>query len=364
MTNSQEGEKLNPNEKYSVSDKYQDEIKKQYEKRVPKFSSEQVLEVLKILDIPNLPKIDEIIEAGAGNVNATYITPKLVIKLNQRQGHPDYLANKIVSDQLGDKAPVVKVIAYDNFDKTPFEILVMEKSKGNMLLDDIFEISDKDREIIFAQVLDVIEKLFKIEFNDFGWVNLKDTESYLTFSEFLLKEFDEHIAKIRSEKLCSEEDIKKIEEYFKKHISVFDNSESVFIHVDLHMGNILHEGTKLTAILDFDSSLRAPKIRALNSIIGFIDNPQQYVEGTKDFSRFKGKNFHHLLPLLKEKLPEIFEDPQLLRKLNLIHIKEGVMWVSQNWSSDWNAEMIKELINNELPVDDLSRTYHGKVLAI
>jgi hypothetical protein len=56
---------------------------------------------------------------------------------------------------------------------------------------------------------------------------------------------------------------------------------------------------KLTALIDFDYSLKAPKIRALLSIIGFIDNPQQFVEGTKDFDRFKGKNFYHLLPILQ-----------------------------------------------------------------
>lgn len=350
-------------QKYVDSDEYQNEIAQQYKERVSKFTREQVLDVLKMLDIPNLPSIDEVVEAGAGNVNATYITNNLVIKLNQKIACPDYLANKIVSDHLASHSLVVRVIAYDNFKKTPFEVLVMERSNGKMLLDDIFDISEKDREIIFQQVLDVIEQLFEIKFSDFGSINLDGKESYATYSEYLTKEFNENIAKIRAEKLCTPEDIDKIEAYFKKHISIFDDCESVFIHTDTHMGNILHEGTKLTALLDFDYSLKAPKVRALNSLLGFIDNPQQFVEGTKDFTKFKGKNFHHLLPLLQSKFPEIFADPLLLRKLNLIHIKEGIMWVSQNWSADWNAEMIKGLVENELPEDNLGQTYYGMVLS-
>ena len=39
------------------------------------------------------------------------------------------------------------------------------------------------------------------------------------------------------------------------------------------------------------------------------------------------------------------------------------MWVSQNWSADWNAEMIKGIIENELPEEDLGQTYHGKVFS-
>lgn len=349
-------------QKYVESDEYQNEISQQYKKRVSKFTREQVLEVLEMLNIPNPPAINEIVEAGAGNVNATYITKDLVIKLNQKKGHPDYLANKIVSDHFGTQLPMVNVLAYDDFEKTPYEVLVMERSKGAMFLDDIVEMSEQNREIIFQQVLDVISHLFQIKFSDFGWINLDNKESYPTYAEFLNKEFNEHVFKIRAEKLCAPEDIDKIEAYFKKHISIFDSCKSVFIHTDTHMGNILHEGIKLTALLDFDYSLKAPKVRALNSLLGFIDNPQQYVEGTKDFPKFKGKNFHHLLPILKLKFPEIFADSQLLRKLNLTGIKEGVMWVSQNLSADWNAEMIKGLIENELPENDFSQTYHGKIL--
>jgi hypothetical protein len=52
-----------------------------------------------------------------------------------------------------------------------------------------------------------------------------------------------------------------------------------------------------------------------------------------------------------------------LRKLNVIGLSEGVMWVSQNWSTDWNIEMIKRMIEEELPDNDLSKTYHGRFLA-
>ncbi len=349
-------------EKYQDSEAFQEEVKKQYKERVSKFSPEQVVDVLKALDIKDAPELDEIIEAGAGNVNATYITPHLVIKLNQANDKPDYVANKLVSDRLGDELPVVHVLAYDYFEKTPFEVLIMKRSEGKMLMDDIFEMSEQEREVIFNQVLNVIDNLFDIKFNDFGAVNLDGKESYSTYSAYLTKEFDSYVAKIKAENLCKSEDIEMINQYFKKHIHIFDDCESVFVHTDVHMGNILHEETKLTALLDFDTSLKAPKVRVLNSLLGFIDNPQQYVEGTDDFAKFKGKNFLHLLPILKARFPEIFEDPQLLRKLNIIGLKEGVMWVSQNWSADWNAEMIKGLIENELPENDFSNTYHGKIL--
>jgi aminoglycoside phosphotransferase (APT) family kinase protein len=75
-----------------------------------------------------------------------------------------------------------------------------------------------------------------------------------------------------------EKDIEKIESYFYKNVFIFDNSKSVFCHTDIHMGNILHDKYKLTSLLDFDSSVKAPLIQMLPTIFGFIENPEQFFE--------------------------------------------------------------------------------------
>ena len=143
------------------------------------------------------------------------------------------------------------------------------------------------------------------------------------------------------------------------------NTDLIFIHTDLHMGNILHEGNKLTAIIDFDSALRAPKMRALISLLGLIDNPSQFVEGTKDFPKYKGKSFYPFLPVLKESLSDVFSDQRLLKKLNLNGVSIGLMWIADNWSTDWNKEMIRNIVDSELAnsEQDLRESYFGKIFA-
>ncbi|MFA6993608.1 MAG: phosphotransferase [Patescibacteria group bacterium] len=349
-------------EKYTDSDKYQQEIAAQYKDRVFKFTPEQVIDALAKLSIQIVP--EELRAASAGNVNATYLTPDLAIKVNQDREHPDYIANKIAADKLSADYPVPKVVAYDFFQNTPFETLVSERVKGTMLLEDIFELSPEQQAALFRQILAIVRELHNIKFNDFGWVNLED-KSYPTYAEYLKADFAENAAKIRKEGLCSEEDLARIEQYFYQQVGIFNQGESVFVHTDLHMGNMLHEGDKLTGLIDFDWSLKAPKVATLQSLLGFIDNPSQFVEGTKDFAKYKGKNFYHLLPVLREELSDVFEDPQLVRKLNIIHISSGIMWVADNWSEDWNKEMIHNLLAQEVAETDeeLERSYYGKVLA-
>lgn len=349
-------------DKYTDSDKYQKEIADQYKKRVSKFSTGDVLKALKLLGVKGVDT-SSLIEAEAGNMSATYLTPTLAIKINNNRESPDYLANKIIFDELGSKCPIVKVLEYDFFEKTEYEVLIMERTKGTLLQDDIFELDTSAQEKIFREVLGVVKKMLLIKFEDFGDINTEKT--YPTYSEYLKNNFAENLRIIREKQLCEEKDIEKVEKYFLDNVDVFSNVDSVFVHSDIHMGNILHDGDTLTALIDFDYSLKAPAVSVLISLLGFVDNPSQFVEGTKDFPKYKGKDFYHLLPILKEELHEIFSDPLLLKKLNIIGIRNGVDLISDNWSEDFNKLMIRNIVEKELAENDsdLKDSYYGKVLS-
>ena len=281
-------------QKYTDTEEYQKEIAEQYKRRVIKFDNEEIIGNLKVLGFDGL-KTGDLATTAAGNMNATYLTRELVIKVN-KQVIPNYLSNKIISDKLSGKALVVTVLVYDFFDKTPFEMLVMKRESGHSLLDDIFEFSEDELKNIFRQVLKTINQICAVEFDSFGWLNFEGKQSFVSFSEFLTYEFKVNAQKIKAEELCEQEDLAKVEKYFLEHVSVFDSStKPTIMHHDLHMGNFMHQGTKLTAIIDFDWSMKAPKMGNLVSLLGFIDNPSQFTEGSAYFEKYKGKNFHFLV---------------------------------------------------------------------
>lgn len=345
---------------YSDTDQYQKEIAEQYKKRTIKFTTGQVIHALGRLGIT----VDEteLVEATVGNVNFTYLTPTLAIKINQKTEYQDYLANKIAADKLADNYPVPKIIAYDFFERTPFEILVMERIPGEVLVDTIFNLTEQQSIILFKQVLEIVAQLHNISFSSFG--EIRSTQSFRTFTEYLLTKFKADTEKIRSEGLCSSEDLVRIENYFYSHVDIFDEASAVFVHTDVHMGNILHRGETLSGLIDFDSSLKAPSFVTLQSILKFLDHPSWFVEGTPAFAKYKGKNFHHLFPILKEKFHTIFTDPQLARKLNVYGVATSVMWVAGNWSAEWNKETIDTIVTNELADTEtaLEQSYYGKLL--
>lgn len=347
---------------YTETEEYQQEIAEQYKQRIGKFDPSDVLASLGKLGF-NSVRAEDLQTTAAGNMNATYLTPELVVKINKKGDMPYYYANKVVSDALFGKSPVVEVLAYDYFDKTNSEILVMRRAPGQSLLDTILDLPQEDVIELFKQVLGAVKVLQTITFDSFGWVNLQH-ESYPTYKDFLLSEFNYHSDIIKRDKLLNEGGLETVREYFVKHLGIFENEKAVFVHTDAHMGNFLHEGTKLTAVIDFDWSLKAPPVRALPPLLNFLYDPQQFTEGSSYFPKFKGKNFMFLLPTLKQMLPELFEDGLLLKKLNLMSINDGIMWISENWSAEWNKGTIKNIIGQELAESDtdLKQTYFGKLL--
>jgi hypothetical protein len=345
-------------DKYTDTEEYQQEIADQYKHRLATFPISKVVSTLGLLGIDVEP--ESIKEATSGNMNATYLTPELAVKINKGRDVVDYYANKLISDKLSDTNPVVKVIAYDFFEKTDYEVLVMERAKGVTLLDDFLDLDSETQQDLFRQVLKVVKAMFEVTFNEFG--NVNSPKSYSTYSDYLRFTFIQNISQIRENKLCEEVAIAKIEKYFLDHVDIFNNEKAVFVHADLHMGNILHDQGELTAIIDFDHSLKAPAVRALVPLLGLIDNPSQFVEGTSDFKKYKGKSFYNLLDIFREELANVLADTLLLQKLNILYIREGIDLIAGNWSPGLNKMITEDIIYNELDANHLEETYFGKIL--
>ncbi len=350
---------------YTKGDAYQKEIAEQYKRRNLQLSPSEVHTILSQLDF-NVD-VQDVREAEAGNMNATFLTSQYAVKISADRNMVKYAANKIVSDALPE-AKVVRVLHHDIYNATDYEVLVMERSPGVMWLADMPTMSEEENRTLFTQVLDVASACRDIAFTKkFGWVTDiyadEEKNSFETFREQLEARLRAYLPKIRSQTELDIEAVERLATYVKEHLSVFDTDTASFVHRDLHMGNVLHENAELTAVIDFDSAVSAPSYMALVRLVGLIDDPTQFVKGTDSYSAYEGLKFEYLYPELKSAFARELEDRDLVLKLNLLGIIEGLMWISQNWSLEWSKEMIENLSSNEMPLDnDLSSTYFGEII--
>lgn len=102
----------------------------------------------------------------------------------------------------------------------------------------------------------------------------------------------------------------------------------------------------------------------LPKLTSSIDNMGGLVAGTRYYRMYRNKKFEHLYSVLLEKMPEVFSDPNLVRKLNLILIYRGLRLVAKNRFERWNHIIVKDIMDYEIVKTNnlLIRTYYGQIL--
>lgn len=351
--------------KYEETPEYQAEIAEQYKERNLELTPSEVQDILSRLGFE--VSVEEITVAEAGNMNATFLAGRYVVKIAKNPEESKYVANVVVSEALpGSK--VARVLKHDTYEKTDYEVLVMERVAGKMWQTQMPEMSEEQNKQLFGKVLDVVNEMRTIRFTEkFGEVSEivadEDKNGSNSFSEHLEVRLDSYLAKLREVEYVDQEALDRITTYIRSNLNLFDADSASFVHTDLHMGNVMQDSGELTAVIDFDSVQSRPAYTALISLIGLIDNPAQFVEGTTNFEAYKGKKFEYLYPVLKEKLGDILQDSNLGLKLNVLGMIEGLTWASGNWSKEWTKQLIKNLDEKEIPKDgNYSTTYYLPII--
>lgn len=159
--------------------------------------------------------------------------------------------------------------------------------------------------------------------------------------------------------------LRRLEDYFMKHVSVFENEKACFAHDDMIWFNCLHEGPKLTGLVDFDLDLKLPPCQILHWILLALHHP---ASGPLDsdnvfFPNLKHMHLcHELLPNARKAFPDLFADPLLVRKLNLLRIAMRVRLHSLPMPHV--ADQMVRLLDTEIPDTDalLDDSFFGKLL--
>lgn len=354
---------------YTDTEEYQQAVRDEYAKRNPKIQVAEVPPLLAALGFPGM-RAEDIERITSGNVNATFACRDLIVKINDQPEQCLY-PNKVVSDLLADApdARVVRVLAYDWRQRTPYEVLVMRRADGELLLEHADSMPEAQLRSVFRETCRLVARLNRIEFDSFGRINEVGASgpnaAFATCPEFLLADFEANVAKIKSGRLADPDDMERIERYVREHVSVFSDERAVLVHEDAHFGNILFSGDRLTALIDWDSAKRGSPAQWLEMLLQMIDRPQCVVEGTPLFERYRGRQFYALLPDLKVELSDLFADRALLRKLNVLHIMELVFWVGDAWSAQFGEELVTDVLSHELAADAaaLQNTYAARIIS-
>ena len=95
-----------------------------------------------------------------------------------------------------------------------------------------------------------------------------------------------------------------------------------FIHRDLHFGHVLWNGERVTALLDFESAVIAPRELELEMVLRFCRYPSLY-------SELQPEDVEQLLGWLQEDYPLLFSEAGLERRLKLYSIEHDLRLLAE-----------------------------------
>ena len=111
--------------------------------------------------------------------------------------------------------------------------------------------------------------------------------------------------------------------------SVDDYSDSRVVHGDLTFENVLWDGTKITAILDFEWARGAPRDLDLDVLCRFIQWPHLHVDPAVA-AHTKPSDYSNVLSWMAQAYPELFSHRMLRQRLALYGIAFEVRATLQN----------------------------------
>ncbi len=133
------------------------------------------------------------------------------------------------------------------------------------------------------------------------------------------------------------------ERFMRRRAAVLVDGPFGLIHRDLHFGNVLVDGPKLTAILDFELAEVGPPDYELDTIYRFLSYPWLYVEPALA-QRTTPTRFASVWPRLRRGYPELFTIPHLRERLSLYALDQALSRLLQSFSGGWDGQAIRPAI--------------------
>lgn len=223
------------------------EIKKLCEKSIPSLMNKY-----------NLGKVNSIVMDTEGWVNPCFfVNQSFVFRFNARDsGLPKYQRELFVFNLLNNTdIPVPKkVFLDDSKDLVVFDVLITEMIPGKNIEADWKNLNPDQKKEVSEEAGKILYKLNQHTFDFFGELassgGLKKTKTWI---DYLQAKLHFHLDEAKALGLIdktTEAQVWKIYEAYTPELSQVTTSN--LVHVDFHLGNLLHTDLKISAVLDFE----------------------------------------------------------------------------------------------------------------
>ena len=272
---------------------------------------------------------------SGGQVNQVFlIDDEYVLRIGAREDAFQRLKQETeLLQSLNNNIPVPKIFAFGQHDGLVYQI--QRFLPGQKLISVWKHLPPEVQDNLAAELASYLKILHCMPLASSGYAS-QNAQRYDTWVDLLSDKFKHILEEIKTLNIRMVPGfIELAVNYFDENKQVLEDNAPALLHGDLTMVNILVDEGKISAILDFEYSMQAPKDYELLVMEAFCLYPNDWAEEIDEV--YCTADFASFIPLLQKHYPELFETPHLRKRVNLYHLVSALdsylAWRKDNLST-------------------------------
>jgi len=265
---------------------------------------------------------NEISRITVGFTNEIHQVDNYILKVCvKEENEPQFKKETFLYEALKDKVAVPELVAVDTSkDLINSYYMIYCKIEGEPLASHWHELTNEQRKELIKQFCEQLKLI--ATFDRAGYARVCHVDPELDWQQHHLAEIRKWKAIVTEKQLFSPEKLQAINEFIDKYQHTLKPQQLAVTYWDVHFDNVLVQNkTDFAGLIDFESVDIVSIDYLLATVRRMVQEPHRYL--SLEMEPFANKaDYEHLVEWYEEFYPELFDFPDLERRLDLYDLAD------------------------------------------
>jgi aminoglycoside phosphotransferase (APT) family kinase protein len=301
--------------------------------------------IARLFDAHGLGPVRHVAPMRGGQINQTLLVNGDLVLRVRPLGKKDgaFLTERRLYERLRGRAPVPEVLALDTSrEVAPFDWVVQRRLPGESLARLWLGAGERQRGWLLSQVAETMRALHDERFPACGGFRAGELQPAFSWAAYLDERFERRLQRLHTFPNADRVLLGAIDAFRRRHRGALDDGPIGLVHRDLHFGNLLAEGHRLTGLLDFEAAVAAPPDYELDQVARFLRFPVLFVE---EEPRPAPAHYGGVWDALRRAYPGPFHVRDLTVRLSLYSLEYDLAALRDCYAGRWDATAHRHVLD-------------------
>jgi aminoglycoside phosphotransferase (APT) family kinase protein len=305
----------------------------------------------RILEAHGLGPLRRVAPLAGGQINAAWLlNGEYVLRLRpaEKSGSAFQTEAELCA-RLAERVPVPQVLAVDlSRAVVDADYMLARRLPGVSLTRAWLRVAPAQRERLIDAFAGAMRELHAERFPAPGSFAAGELQPAASWQNYFAARFERRLAIVRRFASADRGLLAAIDARWRQSGSALnppgEPPDACLVHRDIHFGNVLVEGDRITGILDFEAAVAGPPDYELDQLGRFVRYPQLFVEPELAGAVSRAA-FAEVWPLLRRHYPELFAVPRLADRLALYSLEYDLAALRDCYAGLWGPAALDHVVD-------------------